>query len=124
VAFSTTEISNADRSEWLDAFSMRHDGWLVSLDVFSSALGAQPLFRNEPLIGVTSDPGGSGRLVITAGHGVDHVMHVINAPSHLWLERTADGADAALAIEAADGTKTILRFRTAALPETVDGIPK
>jgi len=54
---------------------------------------------------------------------VPEITHTIQAPSHLWVERTDAGADAALATESADGAKTILRFRTAALPETVDGIP-
>ena len=37
------------------------------------------------------------------------------------IERADDGADAALEIESVHGTRTILRFRVAALPETVDG---
>ena len=35
---------------------------------------------------------------------------------------TDEGVQSALQIEPADGTQTILRFRTAALPETADGI--
>jgi hypothetical protein len=42
--------------------------------------------------------------------------------TRIYLERTNDGADAALQIESADGTKAILRFRATALPETVDGV--
>ena len=48
--------------------------------------------------------------------------HVIHAVTRIYVERTDDGADAALAIESVDGTTTLLRFRVAALPETVDGI--
>ena len=40
----------------------------------------------------------------------------------LSIEQTADDADAALWIDAPDGTRTVLRFRAAALPETVDGL--
>lgn len=47
---------------------------------------------------------------------------MIEAVTRIFLQRTGDGADAALELESADGTKTILRFRASALPETVDGI--
>jgi hypothetical protein len=43
-------------------------------------------------------------------------------PTRPSIEQTADGADAALWIDAKDGTRTVLRFRVAALPETVDGV--
>jgi hypothetical protein len=38
------------------------------------------------------------------------------------LEQSDEGADAALQIEAGDGTTTLLQFRAVALPETVDDI--
>jgi hypothetical protein len=49
-------------------------------------------------------------------------MHRISRPTHVSLEQTDEGADAALAIKASDGTTTLLRFRSAVLPELVDGI--
>jgi hypothetical protein len=36
--------------------------------------------------------------------------------------QTSEGANAALEIESADETKTLLRFRSALLPEFVDGV--
>ena len=119
----TTEIPRADWSRVTAEFSAAHDGWLVSLDILSPDIGAQPDIIDLPLVGVTFEDLRAGTLTISAGRSaVPEITHTIQAPSHLWVERTDAGADAALAIESADGATSILRLRTAALPETVDGI--
>jgi hypothetical protein len=119
----TTEIPRADWSRVLAEFNATHDGWLVSLDILSPDLGAQPDIIDLPLVGVTFEDLHAGTLTISAGRSaVPEITHTIQAPNHLWVERTDAGADAALAIESADGATSILRLRTAALPETVDGI--
>ena len=119
----TPEIPRDDWSRVLAEFSTTHYGWLVSLDILSPDIGAQPDITDLPLVGVTFEDIRAGTVTISAGRSaVPEITHTIQAPSHIWVERTDDGADAALEIESADGAKTILRFRTAALPETVDGI--
>jgi Family of unknown function (DUF5335) len=121
----TTEIPRADWSRVLAEFSATHDGWLVSLDILSPDIGAQPDITDLPLVGVTFENIRAGAVTISAGRSaMAEVTHAIQAPSRLWVERTDAGADAALAIESADGAKTILRLKTAALPETVDGIAR
>jgi hypothetical protein len=52
----------------------------------------------------------------------DHITHTISAPTQVSLEQTDEGADLVLAIKAADGTMTLLRFRSAMLPEMVDAV--
>ena len=119
----TPEIPRDDWSRVLAEFSATHDGWLVSLDILSPDIGAQPDIIDLPLVGVTFEDIRAGTMTISAGRSaVPEITHTIQAPSRIWVERTDAGADAALAIESADGAKTILRLRTAALPETVDGI--
>lgn len=118
-----------DREHWIEAlsdFSAIHEGWLVSLDVLSPAIGAQLEIRECPLLGVTVEPhDGEHRITIAAARtAADHITHVIDAPTRIWLERTDRGADAALQIESADGVTRILRFRAAVLPETVDGVAR
>ena len=121
----TTEIPRADWSQALDEFSAVHDGWLVSLDILSPDIGAQPDLTDLPLVGVTFEDIRAGTMTISAGRsGVAQITHTIQAPRRVWIERTDGGADAALAIESADGARTILRLRTAALSETVDGIAR
>ncbi len=119
----TPEIPRHDWSRVLAEFSATHDGWLVSLDILSPDIGAQPDITDLPLVGVTFEDIRAGTMTISAGRSAE-ITHSIQAPNHVWVERTDAGADAALAIESADGAKTILRLRTAALPETVDGIAR
>ena len=52
----------------------------------------------------------------------DYITHTISAPAQVSLEQTDEGADVALAVRAADGTTTLLRFRSAVLPEMVDAV--
>ena len=114
------------REHWgaaLAAFSAVHDRWLISVDVLSPALGAQPEISGLPLAGITFEPPDGGAIVIAAGRSsTEHIAHAIRKPTQVWLQRTEGGADAALEIQSADGANTILRLRTAALPETVDGL--
>ena len=51
----------------------------------------------------------------------DHVTHTIARPD-VSLEQTDEGADVALAIKSEAGALVLLRFRSAMLPEMVDGV--
>lgn len=119
----TTEIPRDTWKRALDEFSAIHEGWLISLDVLSDTFGAQPEVTNLPLVGVTFEADHGGQVIVAAARSADdHITHTIHAPRRVWIERTDDGADVALEIESADRTKVIVRFRAAALPETVDGV--
>jgi Family of unknown function (DUF5335) len=127
-AFATTmttvEIARSDWEKSLDAFSAVHEGWLISLEVLSPGFGAQPVMTNLPLVGITlDDPEGQGIAIAAERSAGEHTTHFVPAPARLWLERTDDGVDVALQIEAADGTRAIVQLKTPARPETVDGIP-
>jgi hypothetical protein len=120
----TVEIPKADWVEWLNRFTQVHDGWLVSVDVLRPDLGAQLEIDNLPLIGVSADQvDNDGTIAISVARTSGlHFTHVAHRVTRIYAEQTDSGADAALEIESGDGSKTILRFRVAALPETVDGI--
>lgn len=120
----TIEIPRKDWGGRLDEFSRVHAGWLVSLDILAeSSIGAQREFRQLPLVGITAEPAEGGTISIAVAEPTgDQFTHTIHSPTRVFIEKTDAGADAALEIESADGTKAILRFRTAALPETVDGV--
>jgi hypothetical protein len=121
----TIEIRRTDWSRALEEFSASHEGWLVSLEILSASMGAQPEVTDLPLVGVTFEAANSGTIIIAAARSaVDHLTHMVHAPRHVWIERTETGADAALQVESADGTKAILRLKTAVLPETVDGVAR
>ena len=122
----TIEIPREDWVRQLNEFTNIHEGWLVSLDILSPELGAQPAIDNLPLLGVSADHiDHDGTIVVSvAGSASEHFTHIIEDVARIYVEHTNDGADAALEIESTDGTKTILRFRVAALPETVDGLAR
>ena len=122
----TAEIPRNEWTQTLDEFTAIHEGWLVSLDVLGPAIGAQLEINNLPLLGVSAgriDADHDNTISISAAReGAGHITHTIHAVTRIHIERTDEGADVALAIESADGTTTILRFRAVVLPETVDGI--
>ena len=120
----TIEIPREEWVQRLNEFSLIHDGWLISLDVLGDEIGAQPEIANVPLLGISADRiDRDGTIAVSvARSATEHFTHIIHAAARIYVERTDDGADAALEIESLDGTATILRFRVAALPETVDGI--
>ena len=114
------------RNEWrdrLDEFSRVHEGWPVSLEILAESIGAQPEFRLLSLAGVTAEPSDGGTISITAALPEGGFFtHTIHSPVHVFIETTDAGADAALEIESADGTKAILQFRIApAVPGLVRG---
>ena len=118
----TVEITHADWARRLNEFTAVHDGWLISVDVLSPETGAQRQIDNLPLLGVSADRiNHDGSVAVSVARpGGAHFTHVIREVKRIYIEQTNDGADAGLQIESGDGTKTIVRFRVAALPETVD----
>jgi len=120
----TVEIPRQSWVRQLDEFSAVHEGWLVSLDILAPELGAQPEIANLPLVGVSVDREGRNDTIVVsvARSATEHLSHLIRSATRVFVERADDGPEAALEVESADGSKTILRFRSAARPETVDGI--
>ena len=113
------------RNEWpsfFDAFSRRHEGWLVTLEVFQPEIGAQVEERDLALEGVTAELGnGNGdkdRIeIMIGGKAHQHVTHTVLNPVQVSLEHTEDGANHALAIKSADHAMTLMCFRSALRPE-------
>ena len=86
----------------------------MALDILGESIGARTAFRLLSLAGVTAEPSEGGRISITATvPSGGFVTHTIDAPVNVSIEQTDTGADLALAIEAADGTKAILQFSVA-----------
>ena len=67
-----------------------------------------------------------GGLITISAAKIDgeQITHAIHSATRVRVERTDTAADVAMQIESAEGTTTILRLKTPALPETVDGLPK
>lgn len=121
----TKEIPREEWDTFFDTFSRQHEGWLATLEVLGSEIGAQQEARDLPLEGIsaTSADDESQEIAISLGKTPeDHVTHTINRPTRIWLEQTLLGANAALEIESADQVKTLLRFRSALPADMVDGV--
>jgi hypothetical protein len=120
----TREIPRKEWGNFFDSFSRDHEGWLATLEVFGSEIGAQEEAHELPLEGVSiaSETNESETIAISMGKTAEvHVSHDVQKPTHVWLEQTDQGASAALEIESEDQTKTLLRFRSPVQPELVDG---
>jgi hypothetical protein len=121
----TREIPKDQWTGFFDAFSRKHEGWLVKLEILGPEIGAQVEERDLALEGITDErdeAGGNTILIMAGAKPDDHVTHSIPRPTQVSLEQTDEGADAALAIKSDDGTTALLRFRAPALPEMVDAV--
>ena len=119
------EIPREEWVDFLDGFSRQHEGWLVTVEVLGEEIGAQVEAEEMTLEGVTADLKGQGSHVISiilVNRSKEHVTHNVTQPTHVRIEQTEDGANMALQIESGDRVTTLLRFRSAVLPEMVDGV--
>ena len=120
----TQEIPREDWNNFFDVFSRQHEGWLATLEIFASDIGAQEEAREMPLEGISvASRDDADAIAISLGKTPeDHVTNTITKPEHVWLDQTSQGANAALEIESENHNKTLLRFRSALPPEMVDGV--
>jgi hypothetical protein len=120
---ATREIPRSDWREFFDGFSRRHGGWLVTVEILDRKLGAQVEVEERPLRGISADRGGADPDVeIMTGTGPDDSFtHIVSHPTRVQVEELG-GAEAALEIASRDEGTTLVRFRSAALPEAVNGV--
>ena len=109
----TSEIPRDQWIPWLDAFSKRHEGWIVELEVVGPQLGDQEEANALPLVGIGADvKSGESRIEISLGGRPDaHLTRIIERPTRVWAEESDEPVHEAIAVESADGTKTLLHFR-------------
>jgi hypothetical protein len=123
-ATTTREIERKEWPDFFDAFSRRHEGWLVTIEILDKDLGDQIEVENKALKGIVAERKGDPRVIdIFVWNKPDEdSSHIIDKPTRVWVEETGEGADAAIEIESEDHATTLLTLRTPALPETVDGV--
>jgi hypothetical protein len=122
---SVREIPRGEWQGFLDQFSRDHRAWLVRMDRFSPDAERQAEINDRPLGSVTARAAGQRVVAIQiqfqpGSHASDAV--VVDAPSHLRLDETPDGATEALEIENERGERTRLELRVATPPGLLDGI--
>ena len=100
----TKEIPKNEWPEFFDSFSRQHEGWLATLEILGSEIGAQVEGRELAFEGITDEWDeiqGNEIAIMMGAEPDDHITH---------------------SIKSADGATALLRFRSSMLPEMVDGI--
>jgi hypothetical protein len=122
-AMKNRQVPHAEWPRFFEGFTRRHQGWLATVRVMDEHLGSQVEARDLPLQGIVVDPEARGPISILLASGSRaNIEHPVERPEQVWVEMTEQGAEAALEIVSAGGARTILEFRVAVLPETVDGL--
>jgi hypothetical protein len=99
----------------LDEFSRQHEGWIATVEIVGLAVGDQEQIAGLPLVGISAD--GRDRetpIAIIVRRDEVHVTHIVSRPQRVWIKQPEQVASEALAIEADDGTTTIVHFHIAA----------
>ena len=126
-AYPPTDNLEVPPEEWIaffDSFSRQHQDWLANITIIREQRERTEV-RDCRLEGVSSDHlSARDEIYLMVGQADDaqHITHSINNPMKVVFERDPQGAHEGLEITSADGSVTRLRFRVAALPETLDGV--
>jgi hypothetical protein len=119
----TTEIPKSEWSLFFDSFSLRHEGWLVDLDIDEQDISHDKLEVHDlPLVGISADEKDDENIIsISVGKtSPDLLRHQIVDPTSVRLTQTDDGADKAIEITSGIG-RTVLALRIPAHIDTLDG---
>jgi hypothetical protein len=120
------EIPRDEWSAFLDHFTRVHRGWRVRVETTRSAGRPRLLADDIELAGISCDPGlhRAGAIVIEVGEtGEKHLTHWVARPRRILLEQDDEGADRALRIASERRETVVVRLRTPARIETLDGYP-
>ncbi len=115
------EIPKESWASFLDSFSRQHELWRVSMEIVDPESEAHAVIAAPALVRIRSADNKIS-IMLRNPENRETTIRAIEAPAHLWLEETAEGAHKALHIESVEGTRTLVSFHSAVLPETMDGI--
>ena len=131
-SMSDTRIPEEQWPQFCASFTRQHHGWLVSMRQLDTrhaeeAAGkAHPAVRLFPgslplqeLREARSDAG--AEVMVTVGDGAEETSFLIENAVALY-SRKSDAAHQGLRVDTGNGTTTLIEFRVAAEPETLDGL--
>ncbi len=119
------EVAHNQWVAFLDSFSLQHVGWLVTVEVIiPSPAGRLIAIQGRPLKGISVDSAeGKERAYVQVGDCLEeHVLHTIDKPTRVTFKQSQTGMHQGLEIVSADGTTTVIRFRSPMRPEMLDGM--
>jgi uncharacterized protein DUF5335 len=112
--------------EFFQAFSGRHEGWLIGIDRFEEFLDEsfETSHRDGALRGLQLDESADGSVAVAVDDRFSGHLETekIQRPQRILLEQTEDDVDAALEIDGPQ-SRLILRFRSPMSSEMVDRMP-
>ena len=112
------EIQQEQWQAYLEGFSKRNSGRMADLQILSDELGTQEEAEMLPFEGITLETKGSlasSVEIMLGGTGSAdnrNLTHTVTQVRRIVPKTGVDGREDALEIEAGDGAKTILIFKT------------
>jgi hypothetical protein len=100
-------------------FSRIHSGALITINVSGPGVGSHDEVVDQPFRGISED---GDEIFVHVGDGSEHphLERRVERVDAIRVQQTDEGADAAVEIASIDGTRTMVRFRSPALPELLD----
>jgi hypothetical protein len=116
------EIAHNQWMEYLNSFSREHLDWMVTVEIRSPE-GRLMIVEERPLKGVSLDRAEAvERAYVQVGDRPEaHVTHKVERPIRVTFKQSQAGEHQGLEIASANGTTTVIRFRSAMRPEALDG---
>jgi len=118
------EIPKQDWSSFFATFSMRHRGWIASLELLDEEIGDQTEANRMRFEGITYEHKAERDTIeIMFGSSPDdHLTHIVASPRVVRIARIAseDGTDETLEIECKDEPTILVRFHSDATASAED----
>jgi hypothetical protein len=115
----TRLVSHKEWRSFFRDFSRVHNGAMVTISVAPPGDGPHDEIVNQSLRGISED---RDEIFVHTGNGADrpHLARRVRNADCVLLQQTDEGADSEVDIDSIDGSRTIVRFRSPALPELLD----
>lgn len=119
----TPVVPHDEWDEFLQSFSNRHSGWLVSIETHDLKTEETVTSRFVRLAAVELDleDKNNQRINVIVRDDRKEIKHILFRPSDVTLLVSSDGNDDGLRIVSIN-TVTTVRFRVTASPELLDGV--
>jgi len=120
---SSVSIPQKQWREFLQEFSRRHHGWLVTVETHDLETAEDVASRFLPLQSIALDleDEKNPRINITVRSDQKEIRQILFRPSEVVLYRSARGDEEAVRVVSIN-TSTTIRLRVATSPELVDGV--
>jgi hypothetical protein len=116
------EIPRDEWAQFFETFSGQHENWIVQVETFNQDNAEQLAFETVRLKSISVDQADPAqKMIVIIGEGeTTELNHLIRKPSRVLITETETGAHEGVEIDS-ENVLVVIRFRSAVLPELVDG---